>query len=319
MNENTALLAGALLAALAMPAQAQSVEQAMLDFVNDPATTKADLEAAMAKGWRGQSTFVGAGEWVVDRAATAVLEHRAGPDPFYGKGQDDPFDTLRELYDVIGVGGECMEGIEVHVTETGVNLGSSILAVANQSSRAVLQNDVGLDSQTTSYMVVYRDHGPDLVIGTADDVFVRFARVFGRFDTRDHLDLAYPAHSVDAVPNVGPAALQKLHDYALLADVTPEVGSTPATTEEVVDAVDVSTLDVALQNKIQELAATASVDPNNPYPVNFAQVTITYVGATPVAYHVEFTQMIDPEGGIQAWISFWLDESLNVLDSDVRV
>lgn len=184
------------------------LEQAILSLVNSPA-----LDSPEDFG-----TFFpnsGANVWAywVPILGANILAHRAGPDGAYGTGDDNPFDSLRELYDIYGVGTQAMYWFEKHAKENSpVPLTSTILAFVNAptTTAAVLNGPAGVSSTAAANVVKFRDGGPDLAVGTSDDAYVPYTWIFGDYGAGD-----YPAWSLDEVPYVGAATIQKIFDYAM--------------------------------------------------------------------------------------------------------
>ena len=157
---------------------------AVLDLVNEASLTLLDDDVRLDK-----------------RAAENIVVHRNGADAILGTADDDPFESIEELDMVSYVGPSALEKLVSYVHAQGlvdVPSGSDdalILAVANGASFDVLDDDAGLDKRAAENIVAHRD-GADAILGTADD---------DPFDTIEELD---------AVPYVGPAALEALLDYA---------------------------------------------------------------------------------------------------------
>lgn len=168
-------------AAALSPAEADAV----LDLVNEASFELLDVDVALDK-----------------RAAENIVAHRDGADAQLGTGDDDPFDTIDELDAVPYVGPSALDKLVAYAHAQGLvdepSAGSDaalILGVANSASLAVLDDDVALDKRAAENIVAHRN-GPDGVLGSGDD---------DPFD-----DLA----ELDAIPYVGPAALQALLAYA---------------------------------------------------------------------------------------------------------
>ncbi|GEM_PF-3183197 len=207
----------ALLVAMSLPTAAQessfNVEKAILAFVNDPNTTSADLQTAVQYGFSG-SNLDG---YMAGQVAASILTHRAGLDGVVGTADDNPFDTLLELYSSTTAGPEAMEGLEIYAGKKyfGLNGPSAILKMVNKkkTTEKLLDGPVGLHSQAARNLVAYRDGGPDLNVRTKkDNAYVPYVRIFG---TSGASAPAHPAYSVDAVPYVGPSAIQKIFDHAM--------------------------------------------------------------------------------------------------------
>ncbi len=158
---------------------------AVLDLVNEASISVLDDDVALDK-----------------RAAENIVAHRDGADAVLGTADDDPFDSIEELDAVPWVGPSALDKLVAYAHAQGLvdepSTGSDealILGVANSASFEVLDDDVALDKRAAENIVVHRN-GADGVLGTADD------DLFG--------DLA----ELDAVPYVGPAALEALLAYA---------------------------------------------------------------------------------------------------------
>lgn len=158
---------------------------AVLDLVNEASFTLLDDDVALDK-----------------RAAENIVAHRDGADATAGTADDDLFDTIEELDAVPYVGPSALEKLVAYAHAQGLvdepSAGSDaalILGVANSASFEVLDDDVGLDKRAAENIVAYRD-GADATPGTADD------------------DLFETLAELDAIPYVGPAALEALLSYA---------------------------------------------------------------------------------------------------------
>lgn len=127
-------------------------------------------------------------------AATNLASHRDGADGACGTEDDDPYDTLDEVDAVTQVGDQTilsiLEWLEggrpvADGTWEGVTFSAEeqevVLEIANEASESELDDDVGLDTDTTANIV----------------------------DARPIADM----DALSAVPDVGPSALQKLLDY----------------------------------------------------------------------------------------------------------
>ncbi|MBI2898880.1 MAG: hypothetical protein HYY17_01720 [Planctomycetes bacterium] len=212
LRKTTAFAAWIACMGLSAAAQEMNVEQAILDFVNDPATTSEQLQAATQHGYAG-SNF---DDYTAAQAAASILAHRAGWDRIYGTADDNPFDTLLELYQGTSVGTEGMEGLEIYVGKNYFALGgpSAILDLVNaKKTKVTTLKAAGLTSPAAQNIIRWRDGGPDMKVTTKkDNKYVAYSRIFG------HKGVAapvYPAHSVDDVPEVGPVSIQKLFDFAM--------------------------------------------------------------------------------------------------------
>jgi len=165
---------------------------AVLDLVNEASLTLLDDDVALDK-----------------RAAENIVAHRDGADATAGTADDDLFDSIDELDAVPWVGPAALDKLVSYAHAQGLvdepSAGSDealILGVANTASFEVLDDDVGLDKRAAENIVAHRD-GADATAGTADD---------DPFGTLGELD---------AIPYVGPAALDSLLDYAKLSASPP--------------------------------------------------------------------------------------------------
>ena len=197
----------------------QTVEEAMLAVVNGRFTRQDDLVEAICLGylsgcWKG---IIPSNRSTAQRAADGILDHRAGADGFYGTSDDNPFDSLVELYNVKGVGPEAMEGLEVFVTQwsIGAPLGSGVLNLVNGAEMVVLDIDANISKRAATNLVDYRDNGLDRVLDTDDDEFRPYTKIFGTGFVP--VGAGLPAYSVDAVPYVGPASIDRMYDYSMLS------------------------------------------------------------------------------------------------------
>lgn len=154
----------------------------ILEFLNDCDTTEALLDDDVP---------------LDSDAATNLVTHRDGADATCDTGDDDPYDTLDEVDAVTQVGDQTIlsilewlqdgrpvadgtwEGVTFTAEEQEV-----VLEIANEASDSVLDQDVGLDADTTANIL----------------------------DARPIADM----DALSAVPDVGPSALQKLLDYVPL-------------------------------------------------------------------------------------------------------
>lgn len=185
---------------------ADLVEVAMLDFVNDPATGWAELEDAITYGFVVTEGF---GEPILADAIEAVLAGR-------------PFATVADLWTAYGVGTETLEGLEMFVSFRHLDpAASAVLGLVNQASVKTLVEEVGLSATAANNLVAYRDHGPDLVDRTDDDEYVAFTRIFG---ARAAVETVWPARSVEAVPYIGQGAILKIYEFAMSGRVVSEMG-----------------------------------------------------------------------------------------------
>ncbi len=175
-----------------------SLEDGLLEFLNAPSTTYDLLDRPVRDGGVGLRRD----------AAAKLVRHRDGTDGVSGTADDDPFDTLREVYDVLRTGPEALLLIEQHVSRV-TTLDSVALDLANDplTSTALLDDAVGLRRSAADNIVRYRDGGPDHLLGNADDRRRPFRWIFGQSGRQ---------WSLDQVPYVGRSSIQKLHDYGLL-------------------------------------------------------------------------------------------------------
>lgn len=189
-----------------------SLEQEMLDFANTASASQ--LDSAIRMGWM-ETSFT---DYLVQNEVQSVVVHRNGPDGLPGTADDNPFDTLRELYDTTTLGPESMEGIERYVT---MNLplpnGSATLRFANKhtTTSTLLKKKVGVNNLAASNIPKYRKAGPDHVLGNADDVWMGFKLIFGQTALYGYNGEAH-VHSLDETPGCDAATIQKLSDYAAL-------------------------------------------------------------------------------------------------------
>jgi hypothetical protein len=202
----------------------QTIEDDMLSVVNGRFTRQADLVDAICLGylqgcWKG---VVPTNLATAERAADGILDHRAGADGFYGTSDDNPFDSLVELYNVKGVGPETMEGIEIFVSQwsIGAPLGSGILNLVNSANMVTLDIDANISKRAATNLVDYRENGLDRVANTSDDEYRAYTKIFGTGYMP--VGAGLPAYSVDSVPYVGPASIDRLYDYSLLSGIAFE-------------------------------------------------------------------------------------------------
>ena len=101
-----------------------------------------------------------------------------------------------ELDGFLSAWAKSMEGLEIYVSQSagGAPLGSSILALVNAADLPTLDVDAGLYAQAAKSLIGYREAGPDLQLGTADDDFVSYTRIFGSFHTNPNLDIDFLTH-----------------------------------------------------------------------------------------------------------------------------
>jgi len=131
-------------------------------------------------------------------AAIHLMDHRNGADGVFGTADDDLYDSIEEVDDVKYVGPTALTAIKAYVVSwIAPNSDEELLLFVNDADATfeVFDINVGLTSLAAGKLIAHRD-GVDGVSGTEDDDL---------FDTVDELD---------AVPYVGPSALQKLKDYA---------------------------------------------------------------------------------------------------------
>jgi hypothetical protein len=197
----------------------QTIEEDMLSVVNGRFTRHEDLVEAICLGykygcWKGaMATNLS----TAGRAADGILEHRAGADGFYGSADDNPIDSLVELYNVKGIGSEGMEGLEIYVTQwsIGAPLGSGILNLVNGAEFTTLDIDANISKRAAANLVDYRDNGLDRLADTDDDEYRAYTKIFGTGYIP--VGAGLPAYSVDSVPYVGPASIDRMYDYAMLS------------------------------------------------------------------------------------------------------
>ena len=134
------------------------------------------------------------------RAATALIEHRDGPDGVWGSSDDDPYDTIAEVDAQYFVGDSALDRLLSYASANGWVPGPDdvigswegvsfttqqvtlVLDLVNTASQETLDDDVGLDRRAAEGIVEQR---PFSDIGT-----------------------------LAAVPYVGPSALVDLQDFA---------------------------------------------------------------------------------------------------------
>ncbi len=189
-----------------------SLEREMLDFANsaDPAS----LDSAIRMGWV-DTNFT---DYLVGKEVQDILVHRRGPDGVEGTADDNPFDTLRELYDTTTLGPESMEGVERYVrVYLPLPNGSSTLRFVNKhtTTKTLLYRKVKVNSKAAANIPMWRKAGPDHVLGNADDKWMAFTLIFGEtalygFNGEAHV------HSLDEVPGCDSATIQKISDYSVL-------------------------------------------------------------------------------------------------------
>jgi len=215
MRALTTTLSVALLMAGVAAAQGHpegSLEKEMLDFVN--VATQSELEAAIRLGWV-QTNFT---QSLVEKEALDILVHRTGPDGAAGTSDDNPFDTLRELYDTTSLGPESMEGVERFVRlNSPLPNGSATLRFVNKhtTTKTLLYKKVKVNSKAATNIPLWRKAGPNHLLGDADDKWMAFILVFGEtalygFNGEAHV------HSLDEVPGCDSATIQKVSDYSVL-------------------------------------------------------------------------------------------------------
>lgn len=178
-------------------------EAGMLAFLNDGSTSfeLLDVDVGLDR-----------------RAAQGIVDRRDGEDGTFGTADDRPFASVQEVDDVPYVGAVALEKILAWAREhgwletVGVDRDGATLALVNDPATTVelLDVDVALDRRAAQNIVAARD-GADGLPGTSDDVpFATIAQL-------------------DAVPYVGPSALDKLAAYALANGygATPPPSSPP--------------------------------------------------------------------------------------------
>ena len=180
-----------------------NMEEDMLSVVNNRFVSEDTLADIFEAGYEGSNLSA----YTADKAASAVLAHRAGIDGVHFTQDDNPIETLEELYGIKGVGTESIQGLEIFVTTSalGAPLGSAILDMVNDADVRTLDDGAGLSARASNNIVNTREGGIDGTIGSQDDEYVPFNFVFGGEDD-----------CVDAVPYVGKSSIQDLFDYAML-------------------------------------------------------------------------------------------------------
>ena len=179
--------AGDLAFPLVEPGSAEEI--GLLAFVNDPGTTVEvlDLDVPLDR-----------------RAAANIVDWRDGQDDVEGTADDRPFRSVADLDAVPYVGPVALQTLldyaraEGWVERGAITRDAAILALVNDPATTfqILDVDVALDRRAAQNIVAARD-GADGLAGTADD--------------RPFASVA----ELDAVPYVGPAALDALAVYAL--------------------------------------------------------------------------------------------------------
>jgi DNA uptake protein ComE-like DNA-binding protein len=158
-------------------------EQKLLDFLNHPTITFVVLDEDVGLN---------------KNAALNLIAHRNGPDGSFGTADDNLFDDLDEVDDVIYVGPTAL-AVLLAYTENWQkpDENAELLSFVNdpQATLTVFDDDVALNSLAAKKIIAHRD-GPDGESGTGDD---------NLFDTVEELD---------AVPYVGTSALNKLFEFA---------------------------------------------------------------------------------------------------------
>lgn len=164
-------------------------EAGVLAFVNDASTTLTVLDDDVP---------------LDRRAAENIVARRDGADGIVGTSDDAPFVSADDLDSVAWVGPAALDALLAFARDGGwidaaaPDRDAAIVALVNDPATtfAILDVDVGLDRRAAENLVSHRD-GPDAVAGTADD--------------RSFASVA----EIDAIPYVGPVALDDLAAYAL--------------------------------------------------------------------------------------------------------
>jgi DNA uptake protein ComE-like DNA-binding protein len=154
-------------------------ETAVLDFVNDPATTVDELDDDVG---------------LDSRAAGNIVIHRNGFDEVYPSGDDNPFDTIAELDGVPYVGPTALEKLRQYVANQGTGSESveGVEFSADQAAAVVW----GVNQATVEELDV--------------DVALTSTAADNLIDNRPYTSVG----EMGSVPYVGPSALAKLRDYA---------------------------------------------------------------------------------------------------------
>lgn len=217
MNRSRQIALGALMALLASaPVVAQvcadTVEEAVVQLANGGSAEQ--LNQAIRLGWSDTNMT----DYLVQNEVQSLLVHRNGPDKVGGTADDNPFDNLIEVYNTTTLGPESMEGLERYVKlYLPVPAGSPTLRLVNKKTTSAnfLTKKVGVDAKTSTNIWRTRKAGPDHKLGTADDKWMDYQLIFGETFLYGFKGEAH-VHSLDEVPGVGPASIQKISDYATL-------------------------------------------------------------------------------------------------------
>jgi len=133
--------------------------------------------------------------------ATNVIAHRNGPDGIYGTSDDNPFDSIKELDDVSGIGQATIDKLKAYAAKwtppNPDNQYAKLFEFLNHktTTAALLDDYAGLTATQAANIISHRN-GPDGVYGTADD---------NPFDSIAELD---------AVSGIDAAAIETLKAYA---------------------------------------------------------------------------------------------------------
>ena len=140
------------------------------------------------------------------RAARNLVDFRDGQDLLEGTDDDREFRNIREVDSIAYVGQRALSDLLAYARANGYlpddapvdTREATILAFVNDggTTEPLLDDEVGLDRRAAANIIAHRA-GDDEALGTSDD------RAFGTLN------------ELDAVPYVGPSALERLHDYAV--------------------------------------------------------------------------------------------------------
>jgi hypothetical protein len=238
-------------------------------------------------------------------SASNIILHRDGPDGIPGTEDDNLFDGLEELDGIKMVGSWTLEQLYICAAKNSYLFSdeAGMLAFLNDQAKTTLEKldvECAIRSDSAAFLIQHRD-GIDVVAGTQDD---------NLFDN---------LQEVDDVDMVGLWTMERLYScagtFGYLSVSNPEP-------DESATVYDLYSLDPNLREVIlEDISGRAEQlsDQSVSFPVRFAEVTIFSAKGVPVLYEVRFVQTIDPEGGIQVWYVFTLDQDYVVTDSDVYI
>jgi DNA uptake protein ComE-like DNA-binding protein/uracil-DNA glycosylase len=161
-------------------------EKKVCEFLNDSSTTVQVLQSNVG---------------LTSTQAKNIIAHRDGPDAVYGTADDNPFDSVKELDDVYGIGDASITKINNYAATwtkpDPTALYKKVYEFLNHKSTtaAVLDDNVGLTPEQANNIIAHRN-GADGILGTSDD---------NLFDSIEELD---------AVPLIDSAEIEKIKAFA---------------------------------------------------------------------------------------------------------